>query len=361
MLLSDIIIQRIQRKGPISFRDFMEMALYYPELGYYTSTPEKIGSQGDFYTSSSLGAVFGAMIGRQLEEMWELLGRNAFTIVEYGAGTGALCHDILNYLKNNGELYDQLRYGIIEKSPRMREIQKTHLTEKVSWHDSMQSLAPFTGCILSNELVDNFAVHQVVMADELMEVFVDYKAGLVEVLQPAPPALKEYLAELQVGLPPGFRTEINLEATEWIKEVAASLTKGYVLTIDYGYPSEELYRDYRSTGTLVCYHKHQVNENPYANIGEQDITSHVNFSVLMHWGAKNGLELCGYTNQGRFLLALGFKEYLKKIAVPGQDAFNFKQELFLTQTLLMEMGRKFKVLLQGKRIPKQELLGLKLS
>lgn len=362
MPLADIIIQRIQQAGPISFRDFMEMALYYPELGYYTSAPEKIGSQGDFYTSSSLGTVFGTLIGRQLAEMWELLGRGAFTVVEYGAGTGALAHAILDYLQNHAELYEQLRYAIIEKSPRMREIQKTHLNEKVSWHDSIQSLAPFTGCVLSNELVDNFAVHQVVMAEKLQEVFVDYQeAGFREVRQPAAPALKEYLAELNVVLPPGFRTEINFEALTWLREIAAALARGYVLTIDYGHLAEEMYRDYRSAGTLVCYHQHQVNEDLYANIGEQDITAHVNFSALIHWGAQYGLELSGYTNQGRFLLALGFKEYLKKIAVPGQDEQNFRQELFLTQTLLMDMGRKFKVLLQGKNVLKQELLGLKLS
>ncbi|QMU29131.1 class I SAM-dependent methyltransferase [Adhaeribacter radiodurans] len=361
MTLKEIIIQKIQQEGPISFRDYMEMALYYPELGYYTSAQHKIGTQGDFYTSSSLGSAFGTMVGRQLEDMWEQLGKEAFTIVEYGAGTGALCHDILNYLKNNEELYAQLRYCIIEKSPWMRQIEASHLAEKVSWHSSIQELAPFSGCVLSNELIDNLAVHQIVMDSELMEVFVDYQEGFTEKLIPASTALKDYLTEMNVVLPLNFRTEINLEALDWQQEIASSMSKGYVLTIDYGFTSDELYQDYRRTGTIVCYHKHQVNENPYQNIGEQDITTHINFSALIHYGAKHGLELCGYTNQGRFLLALGFKEYLKSIAVPGQDEANFKQELFLTQTLLMDMGRKFKVLIQGKGIPTKELLGLKLS
>lgn len=362
MLLTDIIIQRIQQEGPVSFRDFMEMALYYPALGYYNATEDRIGVKGDFYTSSILSPVFGAMVGRQIEQMWDLLGRDSFTIVEYGAGTGSLCYSILAYLKSNEQLYNKLNYCIIEKSPVMREKEKTYLPEKVSWYDSINDIPPITGCILSNELVDNFSVHQVVMEEELMEVFVDYREDFVEVLKPAPKALTDYLVELNVLLPKGFRTEINLEATKWIKEIATSLEKGYVITIDYGGHSSELYREYRSSGTLVCYNKHQVYDHPYLNIGAQDITSHVNFSALIHWGLKGGLACCGITSQGHFLTALGFSEYLIKTADPRQDIVQAaKKVAFLTHTLLIDMGSKFKVLIQGKEKPEQELLGLKLS
>ena len=364
-LLSELIIQKIKKDGPISFHDFMEMALYYPELGYYTSVEDKIGKKGDFYTSSSLTPAFGAMIGRQLEEMWTILGGKAFTIVEYGAGTGFLCHDILDYLKKNPELYDKLNYCIIEKSPVMREKEKIHLHVhggKLSWHDSIDDIPEITGCVLSNELLDNLSVHQVVMEDELMEVFVDYENDFVELLQPAKKTLKDYMTELDVVLPKGFRTEINLEATEWIKEIAVSLKKGYVLTIDYGYLSSELYKDYRRRGTLICYNKHKINDDPYRDIGEQDITSHVNFSALQHWGLKNGLDCCGFTDQAHFLLALGFKDYLRKANEQGQDIIQMvKKESFLTHTLLVDMGSKYKVLIQQKGISKQELLGLKLS
>lgn len=362
MLLSEIIIQRIQKEGPISFHDFMEMSLYYPELGYYTSAQDKIGKKGDYYTSSDLTPIFGAMIGRQLEEMWSILGEKAFTIVEYGAGTGSLCHDILDFLKKNEKLYDKLNYCIIEKSPVMRKMEKTHLHEKVSWYDSIQDIPEITGCILSNELVDNFSVHQVVMEDELMEVFVDYKNGFVEFLKPTQKALTDYMAELKVVLPKGFRTEINLEATEWIKQIAISLKKGYVITIDYGYPSSMLYSERKSFGTLICYNKHRINDHPYNDIGEQDITSHVNFSALCHWGLKNGLECCGFTDQAHFLLALGFKDFTRKTEEKGLDIIHLaKKEAFLTHTILVDMGSKFKVLIQQKGIPKQELLGLKLS
>src|SRR4051794_35633047 len=112
MTLTEIIIQKIKYNGPISFHDFMEMSLYYPHLGYYTSPRYKIGKNGDYLTSPDYSFLFGEMIAKQIEEMWERLDRNEFTIVEFGAGTGLLCHDILNYFKNNSALYDKLNYAI---------------------------------------------------------------------------------------------------------------------------------------------------------------------------------------------------------------------------------------------------------
>ncbi len=362
MQLSGIIKERISENGPISFHDFMEMALYYPQLGYYTSERNKIGEKGDYYTSTSLSAVFGAMIGRQLEEMWNSTGREAFTIVEYGAGTGALCHDLLDYLKNNRPFYNRLRYCIVEKSPAMRGKEKEHLSEKVSWHDSITDIGNFTGCVLSNELLDNFAVHEVVMEDELMEVFVGYQNGFFESLRPAPEELKDYFRQLNVTLPKGFRTEVNLQAIDWIREIAQALKKGFVLTIDYGYPSSELYREYRRSGTLMCYHAHQANADPYHYIGEQDITAHVNFSALEHWGLKNGLECCGFTEQGYFLRALGLMDYLR---TPGQNVetntSGLHQKAMAIHSLLNGIGTKLKVFIQRKGPITKELTGLALA
>jgi SAM-dependent MidA family methyltransferase len=361
MLLSEIIIEKIKREGPVSFRDFMEMSLYYPELGYYTSINDKIGKNGDYYTSSNITSLFGAIIGKQMEEMWEMAGREPFTIIEYGAGTGLLCHDILEYLKNNRKLYDELNYCIIEKSPAMKKKQRAHLHEKVSWHTSAQEMPAVTGCVLANEVVDNFSVHQVVMKDELMEVFVDYKNGFTELLRPAKKELKNYFTELSVSLSREFRTEINLEAIEWLKEIAACLKKGFVITIDYGYPSSDLYRPCRSDGTLVCYNKHTTNNDPYSDIGKQDITAHVNFSALNHWGSKYGLAPCGFTNQAAFLLSLGIDNYLSTMnEPPGGDIMTIcRKQAFLKYTLLIDMGSKYKVLIQQKGLPEMELSGLK--
>ena len=359
MVLSEIIRERIASEGPISFRDFMEMALYYPELGYYNSPKNKIGANGDFYTSASLSASFGTMIARQIEEMWQLLDRKPFTIVEYGAGTGLLCHDILDYLKDNTALYDSLNYCIIEKSTPMQEIEKKYLHEKVSWYDSIKNIPEIRGCILSNELFDNFAVHQVVMQDILKEVYVDYNYGFKEVLFPAKKELIDYFNSLLVQLPNGFRTEINLEIKEWIIEVSQYLKSGYVITIDYGGCSSDIYAIHRSSGTLLCYNKHQKNDNPFQLIGSQDITSHVNFTALTNWGNENGLETCGITNQTHFLTALGIKQYQNAIMNNHENNSQTKiHETFINHSLLMSMGLKFKVLIQRKGAVQRLLKGL---
>lgn len=362
MDLSTIIIDRIKREGPISFHDFMEMALYHPACGYYTSDSTKIGKQGDYLTTPHISPVMGMVLGRQIEEMWRCSGEKYFTVVEYGAGEGLLCYDILQYLKAASKRYDRLRYCIIEKSAALREKQRRLLADKVSWYDTIESIGEVTGCVISNELVDNFAVHRVVMQEHLQEVFLDYQDGFVEVLQPAGVPLMNYFQELDVQLPPGFRTEVNLEATEWIKAIGHTLKKGYVITIDYGYSSEELYRNCRSNGTLMCYHQHQLSNEPYKAIGLQDITTHVNFSALRHWGLKNGLTCDGLVNQAAFLLGLGFKDCLRKALDAGENKVKAAwQEAMLTRTFLLDMGMRFKVLIQHKGVGSKRLSGLSLA
>ncbi|HEY9205680.1 MAG TPA: SAM-dependent methyltransferase, partial [Candidatus Methanoperedens sp.] len=142
-------------------------------------------------------------------------------------------------------------------------------------------------------------------------------------------------------------------------DIGATLKKGFVITIDYGYPSYELYQEYRNRGTLMCYFRHTANENPFEHIGDQDITSHVNFSALAHFGRKNGLELCGFTDQAHFLIGLGIEEYLKKLQ--ENEPGNYLKKMLQVKTLLMEMGETFKILVQKKGLDAVELSGLKFS
>jgi len=350
--LREIIRDKIQKQGPLPFRDFMEMALYHPELGYYCSPRPRLGDKGDFYTSAYLTSIFGELLARQLEEMWQSLGGGLFTVIEYGAGSGLLCRDILSQLRRNGSLYEKLNYFIIEKSYAMRERERLLLPEKVEWKGSIGEVGDVTGCIFSNELVDNFSVHRVVMQSELMEVYVGYAGDFVEELRPAPEALKEFLVGLGVELPQDYCAEINLEATRWIQEVGEALKRGWVMTIDYGYPASALYS--KRSGTLACYHRHRVNSSPYEFIGEQDITSHVNFSALDHWGRQKGLEIGGFTNQMRFLQGLGLASRLRDQEENGMREMDEQQ----LRIFLMEMGLKFKVLIQQKGIGKVFLSGL---
>ncbi|HEU4862070.1 MAG TPA: SAM-dependent methyltransferase, partial [Chitinophagaceae bacterium] len=213
-----------------------------------------------------------------------------------------------------------------------------------------------------NEVVDNFSVHKVVMVkDQLMEIFVGYSNGFVEVLKPAQAILKDYFRDLGVQLPAGFCTEVNLQAIDWIKNISATLNKGFVLTIDYGYPSSELYQSDRRAGTIACYNKHTVNDLPYTNIGQQDITTHVNFSALHLWGAKNGLINCGFTNQSQFLLSLGLTEYMRKIEETDKSNFEARKKLSMLHNLLISMGKKMKVLIQQKGLEQPFLYGLRFT
>ncbi|HEY9245338.1 MAG TPA: SAM-dependent methyltransferase, partial [Candidatus Methanoperedens sp.] len=192
MSLPDIISEKIRQTGPISFRDFMEIALYYPGLGYYTSPEDRIGRPGDYYTNPNLSQAFGEMLGAQLEEMWHLLGENEFTVVEMGAGTGLLSGDVYGYLK---ERVGDFNYCIVEKSPALQDKQRKHLGDDIGWYDSLEEIGDIEGCIFSNELVDAFPVHLVQMGKELMEVFVDYDGRFFEILRPASYELKNYMAE----------------------------------------------------------------------------------------------------------------------------------------------------------------------
>lgn len=359
MELSAIIIEKIKKEGPISFCDFMEMALYYPVKGYYMSSKEKIGKAGDYYTSPTLSSLFGHTIGKQIEQMWNLLDREEFTIVEYGAGTGELCFDLLTYLKKNSSLYKKLKYFIIEKSESMKQLAKNLLCEKVEWINDITEAGGISGCVLSNEVIDNFPVNVVMMQDELMEVFVDFSGEFTEVLKPAPDALKKYLAVQNINLPKGYRTEINLNATSWIQKVAKSLNRGFVITIDYGFPCYEIYSPQRSSGTLTCYNNHIKGNSFYSNIGLQDITAHVNFSALQYWGKLSGLECSGFCNQNFFMRSLGVVNDLRVIE---KENLNKNREiLFQLNKLLFDMGNKFKVLIQQKGIKLRQLDGMRMS
>ena len=360
MPIVETIRERIQKNGPLSFRDFMEMALYEPGKGYYVAGKSHIGFDGDYFTSPNLSSLFGAMIARQVLEMWEYMGVEKFTLLEIGAGTGKLCNDILNYISGNSNLINNFKYCIVEKNETVSNLLQQKFPGKIAEYRSVNKIPPFRGCILTNEVVDNFPVHRVVMQDELMEVFVGYKQGFMEFLVPAREELKSYLEAWNIILPKGYYTEINLDAKKWIKQLSAKLESGYVITIDYGYSAQELYHQKRNRGSMMCFKNHKINDMPYYNIGNQDITTHVNFSALSKWGMEFGLENCGMVNQSDFLLRLGIKEYFISMFSESENVVEMaRMESRLTQLLLIEMGSRFRVLIQKKGNVPGDLSGIK--
>lgn len=368
--LAEIILKRIRTRGDITFASFMEAALYEPDLGYYTSPGRKVGAEGDFYTSMNVHSTFGRLIAREISRFWELLDSpSSFTVAEAGAGGGQLAQDILDAIaEENQTLYGALVYRLIEKEPSLKEAQGARLAkhaQKLAW-SSPEELASgelsFTGCIISNELFDAMPVHVVEMTDDgLKEVFVSTDAdGFRErLLPPSTPELLKYLDRFQVRLLPGQRGEINLAAPAWIAAASRTLERGFVLTIDYGYLTEELYTPQRRNGTLLCYHRHSTNEDPYRLVGEQDITTHINFSQLIEAGEEAGLKKAWYGEQYRFLLGVGLMEELIRLEAESKDEKEkLKHRLALKKLMLPEggMGDTFKVLIQSKGVDDPKLL-----
>jgi len=354
--LEQRIAEKIQKEGPITFEKFMELALYSPDMGYYSSHERLIGRAGDFFTSPHQHPIFGAMMAKQLIEMWEIMGRpSEFRAVEVGAGAGYLSKDIFDYLSRpcgDPELGDKkkgflgsLKYSIIEPffhfRKKQRDILKGHTeARKISWASSLREAGEIRGCIFSNELLDAFPVHVIEMEDDIeigpKEIAVGFDGNeFIEEKIDASDEITDYIKRFDIDLLPGYRTEINLRIRDWLNEAAAALAEGFILTIDYGYTSREYYSEERSKGTLLCYHKHQFNENFFQNIGKQDMTAHVNYSSLKLWGEEMGLRTLGYCPQGTFLAASGIDEIITELYAGSQD---YLSEVSKIKTLILPQG-----------------------
>jgi SAM-dependent MidA family methyltransferase len=297
--------------------------------------------------------------------MWELLGQGAFTVAEQGAGEGHLALDILDAVREEApDFYAQLRYQLVEISPDNRARQAQQLAghrARIGWC-TLEELAGMQGCLLSNELADAFPVHVVEKhAGELKEVYVVAAGdGFVEELRPlSTPAIAEHFRWLGVAPVEGNRAEVNLQAVHWMQAAGRLLERGFVLTVDYGYPAAELYAPWRRNGTLMCYHRHSSGENPYRHVGCQDITTHVDFSALQRAGEEVGLSPLWFGEQYRFLLALGFVEALIELQAREPDEKNARALRLTLKNLILPdggMGETFKVLVQGKGVGSPELL-----
>jgi len=373
--LKAIIIDRIRRKGTITFAEYMDMALYTPTLGYYNSAREKIGKDGDYYTSPHVHPVFGRLIARLIYRMWEILEKGQdFSIVEAGAGKGFLCFDILNYTRQwYPDFYQSLTYNIIEISDHFssfqRELLEKHSHEgKVTWYspvDFKRGKLRFNGCYLSNEFLDSFPFNIVKMeGGELREVYVTLKEGaFVEKLGDlSTPTLKQYFKDLNVELQEGQKAEVNLRIFDWLKEVQSAMGRGFLTSIDYGYMADELFAPHRENGTLCCYYKHTINHNPYIRVGLQDITAHVDFTTVIETGKMIGLKKTCYMEQYRFLLALGLLDIIddlenKRSEIPP---IQYLREKLSMKNFLMPggMGVLFKVLIQHKGVKDPQISDL---
>ena len=349
--LSQIISDEIVCGGAISFARFMELALYAPEYGYYASGHASVGRAGDFYTSVSVGPVFGEVLAGQILEMWRALGMpDDFTIVEQGANDGQLACDVLDALA--GTPLSDVHFVIVEPFSVLRAIQASKLDGRgVRWVEGADDLPSFCGVHFSNELFDAFPVHVVRSnGNSWNELHVALAAEefVWKALLPGPD-VAEALAAYPCR-PAGYTTEVRLSHRTLLDALASKLTSGFVLAIDYGMTAENLLAPHRCDGTLSCYLAHRRDGNPLALPGEKDITAHVDFTALAHDALRAGLALEGFADQHHFLVGASssmLREMDGNGCIPEPS---IQKKLLQLRTLLHpeSMGTQFHVILFSK-------------
>lgn len=342
---------------------FMEVALYDPDAGYYSSVARRTGRCGDFFTSVDVGPLFGDLLEVQLAEMWEVLKREhpltSFDLVEAGAGDGRLAADILKSARRrDGDFHDSVRLTLVEASERARLAQRSTLGEDTERLSASGTALPdaIEGVVLANELLDALPTHQVVMRPGgLREVYVvNTPDGRIS-LEEGPlssPALSRYLENAGVVLEAGWRAEINLRAVTWVADAARRLKRGYLLLIDYGHEAQDLYSVAHSSGTLTSFATHvgtggESTEATWLHDpGERDITAHVDFTSIRAAAEAEGLRTIALMDQTYFLL--GLLDRTKRQDRAGE-----------LKTLVMPggLGSTHKVLIMSKGITSPTLRG----
>lgn len=351
-----------QNNGWISIADFMQMALYTPEFGYYAGGLDKFGEGGDFVTAPEISALFGQALANQMAEILPQMGCN---MLELGAGSGKLAQDILLRL---AELSLYPNYSILEVSSHLRAVQQEKLKQhlpaeifnRVVWLDTLPE--NFSGVILANEVLDALPVH--IVRQEEHRIF---ERGIAEkkgeliwqektlaslnpsrdfVEAPDLTALeKQLLAQVQQQpLPIGMVTEFCPAATGLMQSLSQSLQQGAVLLIDYGFSAREYYHPQRGQGTLMCHYRHYAHDDPLKFIGLQDITAHVNFTQIAEASVASGLTFAGFTTQAQFLLNCGMLDLMQTIS--PDNVREYAPMAAAVQKLLSpaEMGDLFKVI-----------------
>jgi SAM-dependent MidA family methyltransferase len=363
--LISIIIKEIQQSGAIPFRRFMEAALYHPEHGYYASGRARVGKEGDFFTSVSVGGIYGRLLASVCREVWERLGRpSPFTIVEQGANDGSMASDILGEIaKSSDDFSRSAHFLIVEPFAVNQRKQRERLQSfpNVSWVTTLEEVPEFTGIHLSNELLDAFPVDSLRWSGSVWEeeCVVLQEQGLRLVTRPIPdPALRAVAAKLPTGLPPGFRVEWNPGLSPWLATLHGKLQRGIILTVDYGQAGEDRYAPHRADGTVMAYRDHQRYNDPLPEPGLRDITAQIDFTTLAAAARSIGFGLLGYSDQHHFLVGTA-EPWLRSLGDLTTASDAARGDLRSLQTLLNPgtMGRQFKAIAFGKDFPAEPPLG----
>jgi SAM-dependent MidA family methyltransferase len=359
--LIKIIRREIAARGVLSFARFMELALYCPVYGYYEAKKDNPSRRGDFYTSVSVGKLFGQLLAFQFAGWLEAEIRNQKSevrIVEAGAHDGQLAGDILDWLRSNRpKLFGQIKYCIIEPSIRRQEWQQEVLHEfapRVCWFTDIEDLklkarnSKLSGIVFSNELLDAMPAHRFSWdagKKEWFEWGIRLEGGkfVWAKIQNSQFAIRN--SQLETILPDGYIIETSPAAENWWHQAANILAHGRLITIDYGFTADEMFSPSRKHGTLRAYFRHHASDDLLANVGEQDLTAHVNFSAIQTVGESAGLTTESFLTQTQFLTRILGKT-LKDKTFGKWDAKRTRQ--FQTLTHPNHLGRAFRILIQSR-------------
>ncbi len=342
-----------QQGGMISFREYMNHLLFAPGLGYYSAGLFKFGSAGDFVTSPEISPMFGRTLANQCEQLFDQGCQRR--ILEFGAGSGKLCEQILGKLENMDS------YLILELSADLRQRQQRYLQkalpfeifDRINWLDSLPD--KFDGIVLANEVLDAMPVNRVKKNTRWFELGVGYIEGRFSWgYLPGTGDAITYIENLEARFGPyddGYTTEVNLNYLPWLKALAETSHQIVALIIDYGYECAEYYHPQRQQGTLLCHYHHRVHSDPLVLPGLQDITASVDFDAVADAAEKAGFDVIGLVSQGRFLLDNGL---LDEVGFNDRSGNTLAQldvaQQIKTLTLPDEMGEKFKVIALKKNL-----------
>jgi SAM-dependent MidA family methyltransferase len=325
----------------ISFARYMELALHEPGLGYYAGGARKLGAGGDFVTAPELTPLFGRTLARQIAELLQ----PGESILEFGAGSGALAQAVLSELPG-------VPYQILETSNELRQRQQERLGSRAAWIDRLPR--NFRGVMLANEVVDAMPVHALAWTKAgILERGVCANEGqLAWSDRPAEGLVLDLSRDLEIEVPPSgrYESELALLARAWIGSLGRFLERGAILVIDYGFPAREFFHPQRAMGTLACHYRHRVHGDPFFLPGLQDITAHVDFSALARAAEDAGLDLLGFAGQAQFLVNCGITALLEQ--EHPEDVKRYLPVAAAAQKLLSptEMGELFKVFAVGKGV-----------
>lgn len=344
--LKQYVIDKIsQSHGQIPFSEYMHHILYAPGLGYYNAGSIKFGAAGDFITAPELGNIFAKSLSVQIAEV--LTNYTHPVILELGAGSGRLACDLLLALADLNMLPQQ--YYILEVSADLRDRQQDLIFNKcpqhahlVQWLDTLPH-TPINGVIFANEVLDAMPCTKFLLnTDQLHEYYVTYDNNdtFNYVLQPASNTLTHaYQANnLKDYISGPYTSELNLWINSWLESLNACLENGAILLCDYGFTRAQYYHPQRNQGTLMCHFQHQAHDNPFINIGLQDVTAHVDFTHVAEAAITQGLYVAGFTNLASFLINCGIINFMSHDCVRSAHEIN-------VLTSPAEMGELFKVIM----------------